>query len=167
MRYARLSARADGTAYPCRLLKLSMDIAQSTVAKYMSQRHGPSLSGLASFLAQSHRPHRRHRNGISVICWRITRPTTTGCARTLRSTRIRRSIGPCRESGVSHQSLGSAVSIGTTFRRHNPWAQADSTKQTNYRLNEWAFRSPRTRTFRFPDRSAAVFKTAVPSPMTV
>jgi hypothetical protein len=42
-----------------------------------------------------------------------------GCARTLHSTRIRRSIDLCRQSGVSHQSLGSAVSIGTTFGRHN------------------------------------------------
>ena len=42
-----------------------------------------------------------------------------GGARTLHSTRIRRSIDPCRQSGVSHQSFGSAVSIGTTFGRHN------------------------------------------------
>ena len=42
-----------------------------------------------------------------------------GCARALHSTRIRRSIALCRQSGVSHQSLGSAVSIGTTFGRHN------------------------------------------------
>ena len=41
------------------------------------------------------------------------------CARTLHSTRIRRSIDPCRQSGVSHQSLGSAVSIGTMFGWHN------------------------------------------------
>src|SRR6516162_2683196 len=50
-------------------------------------------------------------NGTSAICWRTTPPTTMGCARTLHSTRIRRSIDPCRQSGVSHQSLGSAVSI--------------------------------------------------------
>src|SRR6516162_2088071 len=58
-------------------------------------------------------------NGTSAICWRITPPTTMGCARTLHSTRIRRSIDLRRQSGVSHQSLGSAVSIGTTFGRHN------------------------------------------------
>src|SRR5215471_13251672 len=51
-------------------------------------------------------------NGTSVICWRITRPTTTGCARTLRSTGILRSIDRRRQSGVLHQSLGSAVYIG-------------------------------------------------------
>ena len=38
---------------------------------------------------------------------------------TLRSTRIPRSIDLCRQSGASHQSLGSAVSIGTTFGWHN------------------------------------------------
>ena len=58
-------------------------------------------------------------NGTSAICWRITRPTTMGCARTLRSTRMLRSIDLRRQSGVSHQSLGSAVSIGTTFEWHN------------------------------------------------
>jgi hypothetical protein len=42
---------------------------------------------------------------------RITPPTTMGCARTLRSTRILRSIALRRQSGVSHQQLGSAVSI--------------------------------------------------------
>ena len=42
-----------------------------------------------------------------------------GCARTLHSTRIRRSIDLRRQSGVSHQSLGSAVSIGTMFGWHN------------------------------------------------
>src|SRR5215831_5335198 len=57
--------------------------------------------------------------GTSALCWRITRPTTPGCARTLRSTRIRRSIDRRRQSGVSHQSLGSAVYIGTTFGWHN------------------------------------------------
>src|SRR5215468_9577338 len=62
--------------------------------------------------------------GTSVICWRITRPTTTGCARTLRSARMLRSIDPRRQSGVSHQSLGSAVSIGTTFGWHNRYTQA-------------------------------------------
>src|SRR5438552_876709 len=36
-----------------------------------------------------------------------------------RSTRILRSIDLRRQSGVSHQSLGSAVSIGTTFGWHN------------------------------------------------
>src|SRR5215468_40154 len=59
----------------------------------------------------------------SVICWRITRPTTTGCARTLRSTRMLRSIDLRRQSGLSHQSLGSAVSIGTTFGWHNRYRQ--------------------------------------------
>ena len=58
-------------------------------------------------------------NGTSAIYWRITPPTTMGCARTLHLTRIRRSIDLRRQSGVSHQSLGSAVSIGTTFGRHN------------------------------------------------
>src|SRR5215472_8105427 len=62
--------------------------------------------------------------GTSVICWRITRPTTTGCARTLRSTRMLRSIDLRRQSGLSHQSLGSAVSIGTTFGWHNRYTQA-------------------------------------------
>ena len=38
-----------------------------------------------------------------------------GCARTLRPTRMLRSIDLRRQSGLSHQSLGSAVSIGTTF----------------------------------------------------
>jgi hypothetical protein len=52
--------------------------------------------------------------GTSAICWRITPPTTTGCARTLRSTRIPLSIDLRRPSGVSHQSLGWAVSIATT-----------------------------------------------------
>src|SRR5262249_16986359 len=61
--------------------------------------------------------------GTSVICWQITRPTTTGCARTLRSTRMLRSIDLRRPSGVSHQSLGSAVSIGTTFGWHNRYTQ--------------------------------------------
>jgi hypothetical protein len=51
--------------------------------------------------------------GTSGICWPITRPTTMGCARTLHSTRIPRSIALRRQPGVSHQSLGSAVSIGT------------------------------------------------------
>src|SRR5262252_10843191 len=59
----------------------------------------------------------------SVICWRITRPTTTGCARTLRSTRMLRSIDLRRQSSLSHQSLGSAVSIGTTFGWHNRYTQ--------------------------------------------
>src|SRR6516162_7323435 len=44
------------------LLKLGIDMAQSTVAKYMSRRHGPRSPGLAGFPAQSHRPHRRHRS---------------------------------------------------------------------------------------------------------
>jgi hypothetical protein len=39
--------------------------------------------------------------------------------RTLRLTRMLRSIDLRRQSGVSHQSLGSAVSIGTTFGWHN------------------------------------------------
>ena len=42
-----------------------------------------------------------------------------GCARTLHSTRIRHSIALRRQSGVSHQSLGSAVSTGTMFGWHN------------------------------------------------
>ena len=49
--------------------------------------------------------HRSSGKGTSAICWRITTPTTMGCARTLRSTRIRRSIDLRRQSGVSHQSL--------------------------------------------------------------
>ena len=49
----------------------------------------------------------------------ISSPCTTGCARTLRSTRMLRSIDLRRQSGSSHQSLGSAVSIGTTFGWHN------------------------------------------------
>src|SRR5215472_6317599 len=57
--------------------------------------------------------------GTSVICWRIT----TGCARTLRSTRMLRSIDLRRQSGLSHQSLGSVVSIGTTFGWHNRYTQ--------------------------------------------
>src|SRR5215470_17466102 len=61
--------------------------------------------------------------GTSAICWRITPPTTTGCARTLHSTRMLRSIDLRRQSGVSHQSLGSAVSIGTTFGWHNRYTQ--------------------------------------------
>src|SRR5262252_3148522 len=62
----------------------------------------------------------------SVICWRITRPTTTGCARTLRSTRMLHSIDLRRQSGLSHQSLGSAVSIGTTFGWHNRYTQVEA-----------------------------------------
>jgi hypothetical protein len=46
------------------------------------------------------------------------------CARTLRSTRIRRSIDLRRQSGVSHQSLGSAVFIDTTCGWQNWQAQA-------------------------------------------
>jgi transposase InsO family protein len=42
-----------------------------------------------------------------------------GGARTLHSTRIPRSIDLRGQSGVSHQSPGSAVSIGTTFGWHN------------------------------------------------
>src|SRR5215471_6238892 len=68
--------------------------------------------------------------GTSVICWRITRPTTTGCARTLRSTRMLRSIDLRRQSGLSHQSLGSAVSIGTTFGWHNRYAQGTLPRST-------------------------------------
>jgi hypothetical protein len=41
------------------------------------------------------------------------------CARTLRSRRIPCSIALRRQSGVSHQSLGSAVSTGTKFGWHN------------------------------------------------
>ena len=53
----------------------------------------------------------------------ISSPCTTGRVRTLRSTRTLRSIDLRRQSGVSHQSLGSAVSIGTTFGWHNRQAQ--------------------------------------------
>ena len=49
----------------------------------------------------------------------ISSPCTTRCARTLRSTRMLRSIDLRRQAGLSHQSLGSAVSIGTTFGSHN------------------------------------------------
>src|SRR6516165_6974050 len=66
-------------------------------------------------------------NGTSAICWRITPPTTMGCARTSHSTRIRRSIDLRRQSGVSHQSLGSAVSIGTTFGRQSVGTAAETT----------------------------------------
>ena len=61
--------------------------------------------------------------GTPVICWRITRPTTTGCVHTLRSTRMLRSIDLSRQLGLSHQSLGSAVSTGTTFGWLNRKAQ--------------------------------------------
>src|SRR5215468_2285995 len=44
------------------LLNLGIDIAQSTVAKYMSRRRGPRSAGWQAFPAQSHRPHRRHRS---------------------------------------------------------------------------------------------------------
>ena len=71
-------------------------------------------------------------NGISVVpaCWPLRLHAVSPCliantftlaplklrrCRPLHSTRIRRSIDPCRQSGISHQSLGSAVSIGTTF----------------------------------------------------
>src|SRR5215831_666919 len=74
--------------------------------------------------------------GTSVICWRITRPTTTGCARTLRSTRMLRSIHLRRQSGLSHQSLGSAVSIGTTFEWHNRYTQATLGEHTEAVLTE-------------------------------
>src|SRR5262249_13192654 len=53
----------------------------------------------------------------------ISSPCTTGCVRTLRSTRMLRSIDLRRQSGLSHQSLGSAVSIGTTFGWHNRYTQ--------------------------------------------
>src|SRR5215467_465640 len=68
--------------------------------------------------------------GTSAICWRITRPTTTGCARTLRSTRMLRSIDRRRQSGLSHQSLGPAVSIGTTFGWHNRYTQRSCVRPT-------------------------------------
>ena len=42
-----------------------------------------------------------------------------GGARILHVTRILRSIDRRRQSGVLHQSLGSAVYIGTTFGWHN------------------------------------------------
>ena len=61
--------------------------------------------------------------GTSAIYWRITPPTIMGCARTLRSTRIPRSTDLRIQSGVSHQSLGLAVSIGTTFGWHKRQAQ--------------------------------------------
>jgi hypothetical protein len=44
------------------LLKLGIDIAQSTVAKYMSRRHGPRSPGWQAFLRNHHRPHRRRRS---------------------------------------------------------------------------------------------------------
>src|SRR5215472_1580096 len=72
--------------------------------------------------------------GTSVICWRITRPTTTGCARTLRSTRMLRSIDLRRQSGLSHQSLGSAVSIGTTFGWHNRYTQVQTGSGGDFRI---------------------------------
>ena len=49
----------------------------------------------------------------------ISSPCTMVCARTLRSTRIPRSIDPRRQSGASHQSLGSEAFIGTMFGWHN------------------------------------------------
>jgi HAD superfamily hydrolase (TIGR01509 family) len=58
----------------------------------------------------------------------ISSPVQWGCARTLRSTRIPRSIALRRQSGVSHQSLGSAVSIGTTFGWRNRQAQLAATR---------------------------------------
>jgi len=61
----------------------------------------------------------------------ISSPCTMGCARTLHSTRIRRSIDRRRLSGVSHQSLGSAVSIGTTFGWHNRKAQVEPFLKTD------------------------------------
>jgi hypothetical protein len=49
----------------------------------------------------------------------ISSPCTMVCARTLPSTTMHRSADLRRQSGVSHQSFGSAVSIGTTFGWHN------------------------------------------------
>src|SRR5262249_22705912 len=45
----------------------------------------------------------------------ITSACSTACARTLRSTRLFRSIDVRGQSGSSDPSLGSAVWIGTTF----------------------------------------------------
>src|SRR5215472_17118573 len=59
----------------------------------------------------------------------ISSPCTMGCARTLHSTRIRRSIDLRRQSGASRQSLGSAVSIGTTFGWHNRQAHVTGSSQ--------------------------------------
>ena len=45
------------------LLKLGIDIAQSTVAKYMSRRHGPRSPGWQTFL----RNHTAHIAGIDLF----------------------------------------------------------------------------------------------------
>src|SRR5262249_49146300 len=45
------------------LLKLGIDIAQSTVAKYMSRRHGPRSPGWQAFL----RNHTAHIAGIDLF----------------------------------------------------------------------------------------------------
>ena len=45
------------------LLKLGIDIAQSTVAKYMSPRHGPRSPGWQAFL----RNHTAHIAGIDLF----------------------------------------------------------------------------------------------------
>jgi hypothetical protein len=60
------------------LLKLGIEIAQSTVAKYMSRRHGPRSPGWQAFL----RNHTTHIAGI-----RLVRAAN-------RSDERRRSIGP-------------------------------------------------------------------------
>jgi len=60
------------------LLKLGIDIAQSTVAKYMSRRHGPGSPGWQAFL-RNHTTHiagvdTRQREARSILyvtlCWR-------------------------------------------------------------------------------------------------
>jgi hypothetical protein len=45
------------------LLKLGIDIAQSTVAKYMSRRHGPRSAGWQAFL----RNHTAHIAGVDLF----------------------------------------------------------------------------------------------------
>ena len=53
------------------------------------------------------------------ICWQNIAPTTMEHVRTLRLRRIVRSSDLCRQSGVLHQSRGSAVFIISTFGWHN------------------------------------------------
>jgi hypothetical protein len=43
------------------LLKLGIDIGQTSVAKYMAQRRGPPSQGWRTFL-------RNHADGISAVC---------------------------------------------------------------------------------------------------
>ena len=111
------------------LLKLGIDIAQSTVAKYMSQRHGPRSPGWQAFL----RNHTAHIAGIDLfvvptigfkllyglVILGLERRRLVWTNVTANPTAAWRCIDLRRQSGVSHQSLGSAVSIGTTFGWHN------------------------------------------------